>query len=66
MNKLLKAVITVLLFAVLAFCGFGFLATFEPMSSQRQWTFRFLYGALAPIALLGLARMWRRRSTPLQ
>jgi hypothetical protein len=66
MNTALKALITLLLFALLAFCGFGILATFEPMSSQRQWTFRFLYGAVALLTLLGLARVWRHRPTPLQ
>lgn len=61
MNALLKVVITLPLLALLAFCGFGFLATFEPLPPQQQWMFRVLYFAVALAALVGLAKMWRRR-----
>jgi hypothetical protein len=36
----------VFLLAVLAFCVFGFTATFEPMDATKQWTWRVVYGAV--------------------
>jgi hypothetical protein len=40
------------LLIVLAFCVFGFVATFEPMAATKQWTWRVVYGVIA-VACLG-------------
>jgi hypothetical protein len=49
----------VILLAVLAFCAFGFSATFEPMDTTKQWTWRAVYG-LVGLACLG-AFVWAVR-----
>lgn len=36
----------VVLLAVLAFCVFGFVATFEPMDATKQWMWRAVYGVI--------------------
>ncbi len=60
MKTPLKLFLTLALVALLAFCGFGFLATFEPNPPTTQWTFRIAYGAFAVVALLALTKIWRR------
>jgi hypothetical protein len=36
----------VVLLAILAFCVFGFSATFEPMDATKQWMWRVVYGVI--------------------
>jgi len=50
--------------AVAAFCGFGFLATFEPLDPATQWTFRVVYILAGTAATGGAIRLFRTRSTP--
>ncbi len=63
---LLASAGSVLLLAVAVFCGFGFLATFEPTDNPRQFlAFRVGYamvglGCLFGVILL-LVGAWRRR-----
>jgi hypothetical protein len=46
MLYLARILVVVLLLAVIAFCIFGFLATFEPMEPESQLTWRIIYVAL--------------------
>lgn len=47
------------LLAVAAFCGFGFLASFEPVELATQWTFRIIYTLAGLGALGGAFRLFR-------
>lgn len=49
---------TLVLLGIAAFCGFGFLATFEPPG----WiTLRAVYGVVGVLSLLGVVWMWLPR-----
>ncbi len=54
--KLLVAILgSLLLLAVAAFCGFGFLATFEPTDNVPQFmAFRIGYGVIGLGCLVGI------------
>lgn len=54
--KLLGAILgSLLLLAVAAFCGFGFLATFEPTDNVTQFmAFRIGYGVIGVGCLVGI------------
>lgn len=45
----------IILLAVLGFCVFGFLATFEPMDATQQLIWRALYGAVGLVCLITIA-----------
>lgn len=46
------------LLAVAAFCGFGFLATFEPTDNVAQfWAFRIGYAVIALGCAVGVGRL---------
>jgi hypothetical protein len=45
--------------AIGAFCGFGFLATFEPLDPMTQWGFRLLYSVAGLSAICGAVRLFR-------
>jgi hypothetical protein len=47
------------LLIVLAFCVFGFVATYEPMDAAKQWTWRIVYGIIGLACVLGFA--WSAR-----
>lgn len=49
-----------LLAGLAAFCGFGFLAAFEP--SEHAALFRILYGVTGTVALAGITLLVARRS----
>jgi hypothetical protein len=58
-----------LLLAVSAFCGFGFLATFEPLENPAAGiVFRIGYGVIGSAAILGIVllivRACRLQTTP--
>jgi hypothetical protein len=58
-----------LLLAVSAFCGFGFLATFEPLENPAAGiVFRIGYGVIGSAAILGIVllivRACRLQNTP--
>lgn len=42
------------MFPVLAFCVFGFMATFEPLDASTQFTWRVIYGLVGLVCLGGL------------
>jgi hypothetical protein len=54
---LLAAAVLVL---VLAFCLFGFLATFEPLEDGRALTWRLVYGGVGALSVLGIALLGAR------
>lgn len=54
-----RIVLLLPLLAVLAFCGFGFLATFEPLDEGTQLTWRLIYGGVALGVLLAMVRVIR-------
>jgi len=47
------------LLALAGFCGFGFLATFEPMPPMEQWVWRAIYVVMGLCCLWATARLWR-------
>jgi hypothetical protein len=51
------------LLALAGFCGFGFLATFEPMPPVEQWTWRVVYVVMGLSCLWATARLWRSTCT---
>jgi len=54
----MRLLLALLLFAIAAFCSFGFLATFEPVDSALVW--RVGYGAAIGACLYGAWRLLRR------
>ena len=49
------SILCLLLLAVSAFCGFGFLATFEPLENPAAGiVFRIGYGVIGSAAILGI------------
>ena len=49
----------VILLAVLGFCVFGFVATFEPMDATKQLVMRALYGVVGLVCLITM--VWAAR-----
>ena len=53
-----------LLLAVLGFCVFGFIATFEALPAIQRWVWRTVYGLVGMSSVIGLVRplrcQWRR------
>lgn len=54
----MKLLLTLVLLGLMGFCGFGLLATFEPLPAQTQWTWRVLYGATLVASGVGLGCLW--------
>ncbi len=55
------SVLCLLLLAVSAFCGFGFLATFEPLDNPASgMAFRIGYGVVGLSAILGIVLLIMR------
>ena len=50
-----KLLLALPLLALLAFCAFGFLATFEPLPNPLPW--RLGYALVGTLAAAGLARL---------
>lgn len=57
-SRLLTAII---LLGVVAFCVFGFLATFEPLPPATQWTWRAIYAAVGLASMVGAGALAVRR-----
>jgi hypothetical protein len=53
----LRVLAAVCLLPVVLFCGFGFLATFEPLDPSIQMTWRVIYGLIAASCLGAIARL---------
>ena len=63
------SILCLLLLAISAFCGFGFLATFEPLENPATGiVFRIGYGVIGSAAILGVVLLivgaCRLRKTP--
>ena len=54
----------VILLAVLGFCVFGFMATFEPMDATKQFIMRALYGAVGVVCLITIVWAVRPQKPP--
>ena len=54
----MRLVLTLLLVVVAGLCGFGLLATLEPMDSDQQLFWRVCYGAGALLCLVGAGALW--------
>lgn len=63
MNRFTRMVAILLLIAVLLFCVYGFLTTFEPLDRSVQITWRIVYGVAGAFALAGIVRLARRAAT---
>ena len=61
MNLIARAVLTLGLLAILAFCVFGFLASYEyaALSSRLPW--QLGYGAAGAVCLFATVLLWRPR-----
>ena len=58
---MLRLLLTGLLFGVLVFCVFGFMATYEPMRTITRWTWRVIYSVAGLFTLAGMVAAWRGR-----
>ena len=54
----MKSLLTLVLLGLIGFCGFGLLATFEPLPAATQWPWRVLYGATLMASVVGLGCLW--------
>lgn len=57
-SALRRIILILALLPVLAFCIFGFLATFEPLPENTQWIWRSIYGIIGVGSLLGMIRLF--------
>ncbi|MGQ0552833.1 MAG: hypothetical protein ACT4PU_06390 [Planctomycetota bacterium] len=64
MTNLPRILLALLLLAVAAFCGFGFMATYEPTDGSGFMAWRIGYGVVGVLCLGGAAWLLlaRRRS----
>ncbi|MHC5537263.1 hypothetical protein ACYOEI_03385 [Singulisphaera rosea] len=51
-----KMALTLILVTIIAFCGFGFLASFEPPGFPAV---RWLYGSASVACTIGIFPIWR-------
>lgn len=63
MNLVARAFLTLVLLGVLAFCVFGFLASYEYAESSRRLPWQLGYGAGGAVCLFYMARVWRRSAS---
>lgn len=63
MKTVLRLLLSLLLAAVLLFCFFGFLATFEPLDRLIQMTWRGVYGIIGLACIGGFILIWMRWKT---
>jgi len=59
-RKILLLLAASLLTVVLAFCLFGFLATFEPLARERALTWRLVYALVGGLSIVGIAWLGAR------
>jgi hypothetical protein len=50
-----RVAMMVILLALIAFCIFGFVATFEPMDPAKAMTWRIIYGVAALASIVAVA-----------
>ena len=56
---IIRILLALFLAAATLFCVFGFLATFEPLPTQVQWTWRTIYGLIFIGNVAGLIHLIR-------
>lgn len=61
MTVAIRALLTLGLFAIVAFCVFGFLASFEYSEPARRLPWQIGYGIAGVICLFCVVRLWRGR-----
>jgi len=61
MKILTRLFFSALCIGVLLFCGFGFMATFEPLDRHVQITWRAVYGIVGLLAVIGIVLLNRPR-----
>lgn len=61
MNLVARAVLTLCLLAILAFCAFGFLASYEYQEPSRRLPWQIGYGAGGAVCLFATIVLWRSR-----
>lgn len=58
MNLFARAVLTVVLLAILAFCAFGFLASYEEAEPSRRLPWQLGYGTGGVVCLFVTVLLW--------
>ena len=62
MNIIARIAGVILLLAIAAFCGFGFLATFEPLEGTAPIVLRIIYGVVILACLAQIVRLaWPKK-----
>ena len=61
MKILCRLLLSSVCIGVLLFCGFGFLATFEPLDRSVQITWRVVYSVVGILAVTGAVLLNRPR-----
>ena len=65
MNLIARAFLTLGLLAILAFCVFGFLASYEYAEASRRLPWQLGYGVGGTVSLISTIWLWRiRRHAP--
>jgi hypothetical protein len=65
MNLVARALLTFGLLAILAFCAFGFLASYEYAEASRRLPWQIGYGIGGAVCLFATVLLWRfRRAVP--
>jgi hypothetical protein len=65
MNLVVRSVLTLGLLAIIAFCVFGFLASYEYPEPSRRLPWQLGYGAGGMVCLFAAVSLWRlRRPAP--
>ena len=62
-NLAIRLALTIVLVAVLLFCAFGYLASYEPLAASAQITARLAYGGIGALVITALIGLHRRRPT---
>ena len=61
MNLIARALLTLGLLAILAFCVFGFLASYEYSEASGRLPWQLGYGAVGTVSLISMLLLWRFR-----
>lgn len=59
MKTIFRWPLALVMLALIAFCVFGFLATYEPMPTLHRWVWRTVYGLVGLACTIGLIRPLR-------
>ena len=61
MNLVARALLTLGLLAIIAFCVFGFLASYEYVEASRRLPWQLGYGTGGAVSLISMILLWRFR-----